>query len=104
MKLKYLVIVTAVVASFLIATPGVNAYQKKDDQKVDKNNPQHDPDVQQGYDKNQTEHRQNNSEQYTVHKSGDGGGGSPTYSTGGLNLNPEKSKEKKEPEKKEPKK
>jgi hypothetical protein len=104
MKFKYLVIVTAVVASFLIATPGVNAYQKKDDQKVDKNNPQHDPDVQQGYDKNQTEHRQNNSEQYTVHKSGDGGGGSPTYSTGGLNPNPEKPKEKKEPEKKEPKK
>lgn len=29
-----------------------------------------------------------NSETYTVHKSGDGGNGCPTYSTGGSNPNP----------------
>lgn len=44
-----------------------------------------------------------NSETYTVHKSGDASNGVPTYSTGGLNPNPEKPKKDK-PKKEEKKK
>ena len=42
-------------------------------------NPQKDPDVKQGYDENQTQHRREKTEEtYTVHKSGDGHSGVPT--------------------------
>ncbi|HWZ42485.1 MAG TPA: hypothetical protein VNW97_03370 [Candidatus Saccharimonadales bacterium] len=35
MKIKYLATLAALIGSFLLATPGVNAYQKKDNQKID---------------------------------------------------------------------
>jgi hypothetical protein len=53
-------------------------------------------------DKDKKDDKKNTDETYTVHKSGDGGGGSPTYSTGGLNPNPEKPKPKPEKPKNEP--
>jgi len=40
--------------------------------------------------KDKDKKKNDNSENYTVRKSGDAGGGSPTFSTGGLNPNPEK--------------
>jgi len=45
-----------------------------------------------------TKDKKDNSETYTVHKSGDAGGGPPTYSTGGLNPNPSGSKNTKKDE------
>jgi hypothetical protein len=45
--------------------------------------------------------KKDNSDHYTVVKSGDGGNGVPTYSTGGLNPNPPK---KDKPSNKDPKK
>lgn len=43
----------------------------------------------------QTQKEPANTETYTVHTSGDAHGGVPTYSTGGLNPNPQKKKDDK---------
>ena len=40
-------------------------------------------------DKSKDKQKTDNTETYTVHKSGDAGNGVPTYSTGGLNPNPQ---------------
>lgn len=55
-------------------------------------------------DKQENKNKKDNSEQYTVHKSGDAGGGSPTYSTGGLNPNPPKQNKQENKKTKKPNK
>jgi hypothetical protein len=53
-------------------------------------NPRKDPDVQQGYNEHQEQHRQKDTtETYTVHKTGEGHGGIPTSG----NYDPPKTKD-----------
>ncbi len=81
--MKKLFIITAAVmlSANLFAQSDNNADKQKEKEKKEKE-------------------KKENDEKFTVHKSGDAGGGSPTYSTGGLNPNPPKDEKKKEKPKK----